>query len=413
MTRLLGVFAGVSVCLACAGDYAADDSAAVSIEPIIGGVAATQYPEAAYLNIDMSATGGYACSGTLIAPKVVLTAGHCVDGHTKWEVYVGTAYRVSTSSAVYDWHENGAQTVNPAHHDLGLVFLNEPVNLAVFPTLSTSKVADGSAALNVGRVLNGVVQSGAYQAATTLKAADPVGYPFDYYSTTVIQPGDSGGPVFLKGGHTIAAVNSGAGSGTQVLARVDVLSAWLTSQIAAHSTSSASGAGGAGGTSGVGGAAAKAGAGGTSTGGAAAKGGTSGVGGAAGKAGAAGTGGKGGSAGAAGGASSVCPKETEVNDSWAQANVVSGTVCGATGSTADVDWYSVSLAPGSHVIEVAAGAAGSDITLSLGVVSGTSCLTSINGVVRAGVTVTGATQKVCIKAASPGKKLLSYQVNAN
>ena len=145
MTRLLGVFAGVSVCLACAGDYAADDSAAVSIEPIIGGVAATQYPEAAYLNIDMSATGGYACSGTLIAPKVVLTAGHCVDGHTKWEVYVGTAYRVSTSSAVYDWHENGAQTVNPAHHDLGLVFLNEPVNLAVFPTLSTSKVADGSA----------------------------------------------------------------------------------------------------------------------------------------------------------------------------------------------------------------------------------------------------------------------------
>ena len=266
----------------------------------------------------------------------------------------------------------------------------------------------------MGRVLNGVVQSGAYQAATTLKAADPVGYPFDYYSTTVIQPGDSGGPVFLKGGHTLAAVNSGAGGGTQVLARVDVLSAWLTSQIAAHGTSSASGAGGAGGT---GGAAAKGGAGGTSgVGGAAAKGGaggTSGVGGAAGKAGAAGTGGKGGSAGAAGGASSVCPKETEVNDSWAQANVVSGTVCGATGSTADVDWYSVSLAPGSHVIEVAAGAAGSDITLSLGIVSGTSCLTSINGVVRAGVTVSGATQKVCIKAASPGKKLLSYQVNAN
>ena len=405
---LLGAIAGVSVCLACTGDYGADESASMSIEPIIGGVAATQYPEAAYLNIDMTAKGGYACSGTLIAPNVVLTAGHCVDGHSKWEVYVGTAYRATTSAAVYDWHENGAQTVNPAHHDLGLVFLNTPVNLATFPTLSIGKVADGTAALNVGRVLNGVVQSGAYQAPTTLKAGDAVGYPFDYYSTTVIQPGDSGGPVFLKGGHTLVAVNSGAGGSTQVLARTDLLNAWISSQIAAHSAASANGAGGAGGTAGKAGAGGNSGAGGTAgKAGAAGAGGTAGKAGASGAGGAAGEGGKAGAGGSSG--AGACTKETEINDAWSQANVVNGSVCGALGSTADVDWYSVSFAPGNHVVEVAAG---SDVTLSMGVVSGTTCLTSVNGVVRASVTVSGATQTLCIKAASPSKALQSYQVNA-
>ena len=88
---------------------------------------------------------------------------------------------------------------------------------------------------------------------------------------------------------------------------------------------------------------------------------------------------------------------------------MNGSVCGALGSTADVDWYSVSFAPGNHVVEVAAG---SDVTLSIGVVSGTTCLTSVNGVVRASVTVSGATQTLCIKAASPSKALQSYQVNA-
>jgi V8-like Glu-specific endopeptidase len=403
----------------------------MTVEPIIGGVAATAYPEAAYLNIDMTASGGYACSAALIAPRVVLTAGHCVDTHKKWEVYVGSAYRVSTSAAVYDWNEKGAQTVNPAHHDIGLVFLSEPVTLASYPTLAGAKVVDGTAALNVGRVLNGVVQSAAYQAATTLNAADKVGYPYDYYSTTVIQPGDSGGPVFLKGSHTIAAVNSGAGGTTQVLARTDLLLDWIKTQIAAHggtspaagggsagasstATAGAAGKGGAGGSSGTDSSSAKGGAGGTlSAGGKAGASAAGGSAGAAGKAGAggasAGAAGKAGAGGAAG-ATNGCLKEAEANDTWPTANVVKGSLCGALGTATDVDWYSVTLAPGSHVLEVTST---SDVTFSIGALSGASCVTTASGLQRAQVTIGGATQTLCVKASSAGKKTQSYQLNAN
>ena len=430
----LAVFASVGVCLACASDEDFDGGAAgVTFEPIIGGVAATQYPEAAYLNIDMSATGGYACSGALIAPRVVLTAGHCVDTHKKWEVYVGNAYRLSTSAAVYDWNEKGTQTVNPAHHDLGLVFFSEAVTLSSFPTIVKVRLADGTAALNVGRVLNGVVQSAAYQAPTTLNAADKVGYPFDYYSSVVIQPGDSGGPVFVKGSHTIAAVNSGAGGSSQVLARVDLVGDWISAQIAAHPVAGASGAGGSGGaggaSSGSGGAAGKAANGGASVGGSSAgiggaggkagSGGSSaGMGGAGGKAGSGGSSaggassGSGGAAGKAGsaGASAACSKEIEPNDTWAEAKAAKGAVCASLTTTTDIDFYSVSFLPGAHVVEVVQS---SDATFALGVGSATGCVPSLTGAQRVNVTVSGAAQTLCVKVTSPGKKVQSYQLNAN
>src|SRR5688500_14095964 len=44
-------------------------------QPIINGNPAFDYPEAVLINMDSSA-----CSGALIAPSVVLTAGHCVYG---------------------------------------------------------------------------------------------------------------------------------------------------------------------------------------------------------------------------------------------------------------------------------------------------------------------------------------------
>jgi secreted trypsin-like serine protease len=47
---------------------------------VIGGHNATiaQYPSLAYIE-GVQATAGYACTGTVVAPRVVLTAGHCVE----------------------------------------------------------------------------------------------------------------------------------------------------------------------------------------------------------------------------------------------------------------------------------------------------------------------------------------------
>jgi hypothetical protein len=458
---------GLMVFVACSGTYetTGEESAAVTVEPIIGGTLASQYPEAAYLNIDLSASGGYACSGALISPNVVMTAGHCVDGHTRFEVYVNGAYRLSTSSASYDWNEHGAETVNPAHHDIGLVFLADAIKIATYPTLSNVKVANNTKAINVGRVLNGTVQSNAYQAPATIGAADPIGYPYDYSSADVIQPGDSGGPVFTSGTHTIVAVNSGAGSGIQVLARVDLLYSWISAQIAAHGGTTGTapaGTGGAanagtGGNSATGGAsakatggssAAKASTGGTSavkpaTGGTPATGGSSAAKAATGgtstaKPATGGTPATGGSsAKATGGSSAVksstsatstvkttggspatggssssatCSNETEPDDAWATANKSAKSYCATLSSSADVDWYSLSASVGTHVLEIVTT---SDASFSIGTVSGSTCITSIAGIVRANVTVGGAAQTLCVQVSSGAKKVQNYQLNFN
>lgn len=363
----------VAVCAACSSDYV-DVNPAVDFDPIIGGAPATAYPEAAYLNIDMSPAGGFACSGTLIAPRVVLTAGHCVDAHALWDVYVGSAYRQTTSAAVYDWNENGSEAVNPKHHDVGLVFLSEPVNLASYPTLSQTKVADGTLVVNVGRVLDGDIRATDYQASALIKAGDSIGYPFDYTSSDVIQEGDSGGAVFLSGSHTIVAVNSGAGNGIQVLARTDLLYAWIAGQIATHGGSAPSQSEGAGG--------------GTNT---AANESTSPV------------------AGASG-ATNACSgtEESEPNDTFSKASKLGHAECGELAKGGDVDFYAVTASAGTHTLAISASA---DAVLSVGVASGDTCVLSLSNVASANVTVASGTATLCVKASSPGKQAQSYAIS--
>jgi V8-like Glu-specific endopeptidase len=381
----------VAACAACSSDISGT-ATSVDFEAIIDGTPASAYPEAVYLNIDMSEEGGYACTGALIAPRVVLTAGHCVDGHGVWEVYAGSAYRRSTDAAVYDWKEEGVELVNPKHHDVALVFLDDAVNLASYPVLSDAKVPDGTEVVNVGRVQNGAVLSSEYQAGATISAADRIGYPYDYTSAQVIEPGDSGGPVFLKGSHTLVAVNSGAGSEIQVLARVDLVYDWIEEQVAAHGGAPKSGKGD--GSSGANGTADKSGAGGASgsSTGTAASGGASGS----------------GAPSAAPAPSCSGSQEREPNDAFEHASALGASECGELASGSDVDFYAVSASAGSHTLSLDAS---SDATLSVGVASGKSCVVSLANVTSANVTVSGGKATLCVKASSPGKKKQRYALS--
>jgi hypothetical protein len=66
------------------------------------------------------------------------------------------------------------------------------------------------------------------------------GYPLDYASDSIIQPGDSGGPAEIPDvfPHQIVAVNSGLAPNHEILARVDLLYTWIGGRIAAHGGSS-------------------------------------------------------------------------------------------------------------------------------------------------------------------------------
>jgi secreted trypsin-like serine protease len=208
---------------------------------IVGGTTASQYPEAVL--VDMSQNGQLvaACSGSIIAPRVVLTAGHCVDGFDGWQIhapFAGKQGASSTNGETYDWNENGAETVNPNHHDIGLVYLTTPITIARYPVLSQKQMSEGTEIVNIGRIQDGTFSNTALFVSSPIQVNDGAasGYPFDYASDEIIQSGDSGGPDILAGGstHTIVSVNSGAGGGSEVLARVDLLYTWITQKVEAH-----------------------------------------------------------------------------------------------------------------------------------------------------------------------------------
>ncbi len=306
--------------LGCAGSTDDSESTGSRSQLIVGGKVATMYPEAAYLDIDFTSAGGVVCSASLIAPKVILTAGHCVDTHAKWTAHVGSESRTSTSAVTYDWNEKGSTSVNPLHHDIGLVFLDTAITIATYPTLASSPLANGSKVTNVGRINNGTITNQLYMADTTVTSGASVGYPYDYASSDVIQPGDSGGPDFASGTHDLVSVNSGAGGNTEVLARVDLVRDWILAQINAH--------GGTGSPS-------------------------------------------------SNAVTGQCPADAESNDTFATASALpSGSSCG-TLTTGDEDWFTFSAAAGA-TFSVAL-STNSDGVFALGLTAGGTCTAAITG----------------------------------
>ncbi|MFO0680283.1 MAG: trypsin-like serine protease [Polyangiaceae bacterium] len=337
--------AAVPACARVDADSDAETFVESQSSPIVRGTSAAEYTSAALLDMYVGGRLSSYCSGSIIAPKVILTAGHCVDGITSFKVktpYAGNQSANASSKAALDWNNVSGDNVDPNLHDVGLVFLDTAITLSAYPSIHRAKLPNGTQAINVGRIQdNRLSSSGLFKGtAVSLRDATNDGFPFDYISNEIIQSGDSGGPVYLTGAapHTIVAVNSGAGGGTQVLARLDLVADWIDRQVEAHG-GYATGTGGSAGASGAAGTA-----------------GTSGSAGAAGTAGSAGTSGTGGG----------CPgtPESESNDAYTSPNAIDGTVCGALATGTDVDWYSYSAASsGVHYTLNLAGTGDQKLTL--------------------------------------------------
>jgi len=107
------------------------------------------------------------CSGTLIAPRVFLTAGHCTYGQ-----YAARVWFENDMADVPDYPLGGQVAIEgtpiahplyewPAgdHHDVGVVILDEPVNDIPLATLPEPNLLGQ---LKKDRVLDGGYEEGAY-----------------------------------------------------------------------------------------------------------------------------------------------------------------------------------------------------------------------------------------------------------
>jgi hypothetical protein len=244
-----------------------DPSPGSTAEPIKGGVIATTYPEAVYVTVG----GIVPCSGVLLAPSVVLTAGHCGGSGATYDVVAPNA-NGQTAHASASW---SPFTGDPSQSsDVRLVFLDTPIVIDRYPTLSSTTVAPGTKVVDIGRTLDGTVRENDYVSppVTISGAATALGFPYNYEATPDIsEAGDSGGPIEIQGSadHTVVAIvdtdtieqNISAASPIDLFARLDLVYADIEAQIAARVTDGsaavegggAADGGAAGGSSGGGG----------------------------------------------------------------------------------------------------------------------------------------------------------------
>jgi hypothetical protein len=206
---------------------------------IVDGSPATLYPEGVLLLMSRNGDPTGECSGAVIAPRVVLTAGHCVATYTSWSLRAPFANQSAqaTAAETFDWKSDGTNHVKASQHDVGLVYLDTPIDLPAYPALPGADAPDGTDVVNIGRVHDGSVSASLFISQPLgLSSGAKAGYPFDYITAPIIQDGDSGGPVEVPGvtPHVIVAVNSGVTNGAEYLARVDLLTSWIQDRIAAH-----------------------------------------------------------------------------------------------------------------------------------------------------------------------------------
>jgi hypothetical protein len=185
------------------------------------------------------------CSGTLISPKVFLTAGHCTefDIEHNLPVYVSfdPTYNPGASKLIKGtpYLHPEARIVKPkasdARYDVGVVVLNEPVRMATYGALPDAGLVDtlkeGQRLTTVGYGTTGYeIDGGApprpqlvypedrYRATVRLEKPNDSAVGDMFVKTTGVSlikgkgeapcEGDSGGPLFVGDQQTIVGVTS-------------------------------------------------------------------------------------------------------------------------------------------------------------------------------------------------------------
>ena len=245
---------------------------------VIGGSPATiaAFPWLADIQGEESPGSFFGCTGTVVAPRVILTAGHCVEDLESSTVYPASGYGVATGIAdVSQLQPQNVSLVSKVlvypgfstatlRGDAGLLILSAPVSAPALPlaTGSDSSLLQPQTSLTIAGW--GLTEGGAKEPPTGLQSASTVVqstayckqhsakyYPFYSAATQLctVDPGhvistchgDSGGPaIALRGDGSPVEVGITSLGGPNckaslpdVFTRVDQVSSWVASWIAA------------------------------------------------------------------------------------------------------------------------------------------------------------------------------------
>lgn len=232
---------------ACSGPSGGEGATGRAASAIENGSPATAYPEA----VVVMAGALLPCSGVLLAPRVVLTAGHCRSSTKSYAVSAPNAPAQGATGSD-DWT---TYTGDPASSsDTLLIFLDSSIDLPSYPSIAAGQVAAGTQVVDIGRTLNDVITDLLYVSApvTVHGTGAALGFPFNYQALPdVSQGGDSGGPIELAGAgsHTLVAIvdtdtlEQGVPEGTPIdlFARLDVVRDAILLQVASHPDGAATG----------------------------------------------------------------------------------------------------------------------------------------------------------------------------
>jgi secreted trypsin-like serine protease len=257
---------------------------------IIGGtiVKSDRYPYFSWLHIQVSSFGpsdsGF-CGGSLIAPDVVMSAAHCIEYAIKIDVWVNSTSRDYNG---YEFYRNSIRTVtHPAYkpyngvhqHDIGLIFLNSPVNgvellrwnrneslpasrstvTAIgFGATGLPTIPPGTAPVSISSYLPEELMETSFKTITNAECMKRAGSwrvktsdLCSYDEKKGVCFGDSGGPLLLpsstsQGNVQIGIVSRSASSSyepvcikagiPQVFTRVSYYTAWIDENICKFST---------------------------------------------------------------------------------------------------------------------------------------------------------------------------------